>query len=85
MSDIWSWLKKADNLKAVGAIGGAVATGYGAYKQSQFAKSQLDFQKKVYNRGIQKEDDAQMSFSNAVNNSLVDPNKKKKPLVDLGA
>ena len=91
---MWEWLKQADNLKAVGTIGGAVATGYGAYEQSKAMKEQnsinkdlLALQKADYNRGIAKEDKAQDALDSAI--GLTWGKKKeeedKLPSMNIGA
>jgi len=82
---MWEWLKQADNLKAIGTIGSAVANGYSGYKQSQAANDILDIQKKAYNRGIAREDKSDNSFDEAINTTFASNKKKKKEIsMDLG-
>ena len=82
---MWDWLNNTDNLKTVGTIGSALATGYSAYTQSETAKDALALQKSAYNRGIAKEDEAQDNFSSAINSSFGKKEKKDETTMDLGA
>ncbi len=87
---MWEWLKQADNLKGVGAVGGALATGYGVYETSKNAKEQnkiaketLELQKAEYNRGIAKEDKAQDNLDTAIS-SVWGTKKDDEELLSLG-
>jgi len=82
---MWDWLKQADNLKTVGTIGSALASGYGAYQTSKAAKNTLALQKSAYNRGIAKENQAQDNFSSAINSTFgKKEDEKNQASMDLG-
>jgi hypothetical protein len=80
----WDWLSKGDNLKTVGTIGGAVASGYGTYQQSKLAKDILNMQKNEYNRNVAIDDKTQENIDKAFN-SVYEKPKKKDTSMDIGA
>lgn len=82
---MWDWLKNADNLKAVGTLGSAIATGYSAYESSKAAKDVLSTQKAAYNRGIAREDASDSAFDEAINTNFVKKEEKKEPAMEIGA
>ena len=76
---MWEWFKNGSNLQGLGSIVGGLGGVYGAVQQGKYAKDLINLQKSQYLRGIQKEDQADKSLSDAYANSTYN-----QPLVKLG-
>lgn len=80
----WDWLgDNQDSLKTIGTLVAGGAAAYNAYDAAKQNKQILDFQKNMYNRSIQKEDQAQQAFSSAVNNSFGKKEEDKQPQMQI--
>jgi hypothetical protein len=75
---MWDWLPKADTLKAIGSIGGALGQGYSAISQNKWSKKMFNLSKSNYDNQVRKETQAQSNMDSAVASVYGKPKKKKK-------
>jgi hypothetical protein len=64
MNGMMDWFtKNSEGISAIGSLVGAIGQGYAANQNAKYAKSLIEANKKMYNRQVKRQDDADKAFN----------------------